>query len=189
MVSRQQKAEVGAHTGHGRPSSSSSPHVGDPRALRDPGRIALSAQRRRCGSRLPAPPPLDRRRPTPCTAGPPARTRSSWDPARSPACPCHHRRPSVLTPGRRRVPSGSQIHSPRAWRGGGGNLCAPPPTLGDPPEPTRSISEGPLLVGMGSEMGQRPPRRAFGDPSREAGTVRGATCGCSGLLEKRLFHS
>lgn len=34
-------------------------------------------------------------------------------------------------------------------------------------------------------MGQGPPRRASGDPSREVGTVLGATCGCSCLLEKR----
>lgn len=40
-------------------------------------------------------------------------------------------------------------------------------------------------MGMGSEMGQGPPRRGSGDPSREVGTVLGATCGCSCLLEKR----
>ena len=100
--------------------------MGDPRALRDPGRIALSAQRRRCGSRLPAPPPLDRRRPTPCTAGPPARTRGSHPLLAGPrAEPRLPRRPSVLTPGRRRVPSGSQIHAPRAWRGRPSNSLLP----------------------------------------------------------------
>ena len=34
-------------------------------------------------------------------------------------------------------------------------------------------------------MGQAPPRRVFENPSGEAETVLGATCGCSGLLEKR----